>query len=396
MVTEKIVLKNPERFSSSHTISKQKLIRAAEKATDKLLSNAKKFGFGFPGTCSVNHRYVINDNVNWESGMYTGCFWLAYELTGEKEFKDIAESHLSVYKKCFDDKVGINNHDVGFIYTPSCVAAYKLTGNEFARKTALDVARYYYDTSYSEEGRFIIRSFGAWNQGSGCRTMMDSLMNAPFLFWASKESGNVEYFEAAYQHNITTEKLLIRDDASSFHHYQFDPKTAAPVRGLTFQGYSDDSCWARGHSWGVYGFPIAYSYTKDSRFIDVHKNITYYMLNHLPGDYLPYWDYIFNEASKEPRDSSCAVISACGLNEMCKYIDEKTEEKAIYQSAASQMLEAVIDKCTLDDTEYDGLINHVTHAVPQKQGIDECAVYGDYFYLEVLLRYLKPEWKMYW
>ena len=82
---------------------------------------------------------------------------------------------------------------------------------------------------------------------------------------------------------------------------------------------------------------------------------------------------------------------------MCKYMDENSKEKSIYQNAASQMLDAVIDKCTLDDNiEYDGLINHVTHALPQKQGIDECAVYGDYFYLEALLRYLKPEWKMYW
>jgi len=397
MVTEKITLNNPERFSKPHVIDRKKLEKAAEKACDKLLANAKRLGFGFPGTCSVDYKYILGEKTNWESGMYTGCFWLAYEMTGEKEFRDIAESHFKVYKQNLIDKVGINDHDVGFIYTPSIVASYKITGNEEAKKLALDTAEYYFNKSYSKEGKFIIRSAGGWDQGWGCRTMMDSLMNAPFLFWAGKESGNKEYFEAAHQQSLTSEKLLIREDASSFHHYQFDPETAKPVKGVTLQGFSDDSTWGRGHSWGIYGFPIAYSYTKDEKIREVHKNITYYMLNRLHDDCIPYWDYIFTQPSDEPRDSSCGAISACGLLEMSKLIPADAEEKVIFESASAQMLEAIIDKCTGDiGVDYDGIINHVTHALPQKQGIDECAVYGDYFYMEALMRYLNPDWKMYW
>ena len=117
--------------------------------------------------------------------------------------------------------------------------------------------------------------------------MMDSLMNAPFLFWSSEVTGNEEYAKAAHDHNLTTVKYLLRDDASTFHHYMFEPGPETPVRGLTLQGNSDDSCWSRGHSWGVYGFPIAYSYCKDETLVEAHRNITYFMLNHLPDDLIP-------------------------------------------------------------------------------------------------------------
>ena len=226
--------------------------------------------------------------------------------------------------------------------------------------------------------------------------MMDSLMNAPLLFWTSEQTGDPKYAEAALDHVKTTEKYLIREDGSSFHHYQFDMETSAPMYGVTLQGNSDDSCWSRGHSWGVYGFPIAYSYQKEDFIKEAHKNVAYFMLNHLPDDCIPYWDYDFVDGD-EPRDSSAAVISACGMLEMAGMMEDSEPDKAIFESAAAQLLEAVIDRCTGDiGVAYDGLICHVTHAKPQGQGIDECAAYGDFFYLEALARYLVPDFKKYW
>jgi unsaturated chondroitin disaccharide hydrolase len=202
---------------------------------------------------------------------------------------------------------------------------------------------------------------------------------------------------AAYQHNLTTEKLLIREDGSSFHHYQFDPVTAKPVRGITFQGYSDTSCWSRGHSWGVYGFPIAYDYTKDESLMAVHKDVVAFMLNNLPKDNVLYWDYDFTDGSGEPRDTSANIISACGLLEAIKFMDDDAPEKEIYKNAAMIMIEAVIDGYTGDIGEdYDGLLWGATGARKMNLCIDGCAPYADYFYLEALLRLKKPDWKRYW
>ncbi len=397
MKRNEIKLLNRERFSSPHTIDRTKLENAAQKATDKLLDLYNRKGFGYPDTCSKDYIYNLTDVTNWESGMYTGCYWLAYELTGKKEFKNIALSHIPSYEDNVNRCVNINDHDVGFMYSPSCVAAYKLTGDTHAREVALRAAKYFYDNSYSQKGKFIIRVFTARNEPWGCRTMMDSLMNAPFLFWAAKESGNENYFKAAFDHNMTTESLLIREDSSSFHHYQFEVGSEKPLHGVNFQGHKDDSCWSRGLAWGVYGFPIAYSYTKNEKIRTVHRDIAYYMLNNLPKNNVPYWDYDFSDADPSYKDVSAALISACGFHEMARQLDDTDEDKAIFMNAAAIMLESVIDNYTGEiGKPYDGLVHHVTHAVPFNAGFEECAVYGDYFYLEALMRFLHPDFKMYW
>ena len=400
MVTEKIKLLEPERWNKPHVIAKEKLEAAAKAACAKLKKFAETHDIlKFPDTRSKNFKYDLRDDIEWwESGMYTGCYWLAYQLTGDEFFREVAEKQVPTFKERFDKGIGANNHDVGFIFVPSCIAAYKITGNEEARKWAIEALEHYYATSYSQEGKFIIRAHLGWKNGNmaGYRTMMDSMMNASFLFWGGQQLNKPEIFKAGLDHTRTTEQLLIRGDGSSYHHYQFDPVTSAPMHGITFQGNADESCWSRGHSWGVYGFPIAYSYCKEAFQKEVHKDITYFMLNHLNEDCVPYWDYDFVDGD-EPRDTSAGVIAVCGMHEMCKHLSDDDEQKAVFESAAAQMLEAVIDGYTGDiGVEYDGLIHHVTHYRHGKQGVDECAVYGDYFYLEALARYLLPDFKMYW
>ena len=402
MVTERVKLQNPERFAKPHTIPREKLEAAVKKACDKLEAYAKTHDMTkFPGTRSINFKYElhgIDDPTEWwEAGMYTGTYLLAYQLTGKEIFREVVEAQLETYRPRFDRRIGVNGHDVGFIHVPSCVAAYKVLGRKDMRDFALEVLDFYYDNAYSKEGRFIIRSGKrGWNSPAGCRTMMDSMMNASFLFWGGVEMNNPELTLAARDHTKTTETYLIRPDGSSFHHFQFNPEDASPVKGVTLQGNSDDSCWSRGHSWGIYGFPIAYSYCHEDFQKEIHKDITYFMLNHLPEDLIPCWDYDFIKPT-DPRDASAAAIAVCGMHEMCKFLTDADEQKAIFESAGAQMLESLIDNYTGDiGVEYDGLIHHVTHALPQGQGIDECAVYGDYFYLEALMRYLNPTWEKYW
>ena len=391
-----ITLERPERFLKTYVIPQEKIDNAIKKALEKLERNIPKWTDSFAGTYSVGFKYPQGSNNNWECGMQTGVYWLAYELSGNPKFLEVAKKQTETYRERFEKRVGVDDHDVGFVYSPSCVAGYKITGDENYKQIALEVCDYYYNTSYSQKGGFILRAWN-WTGDTGCRTMMDTMMNAPFLFWCGEQTGKKEYTEAAISQGKITDQCLIREDGSSFHHYQFDVETHKPLHGITWQGYSDESCWSRGHSWAVYGFPIAYSYCKEEFIVDVHKDITYYMLNQLPEDLIPQWDFIFTEKDDQPRDSSAGAVFVCGMHEMCKYLPDDAPQKAIFESAAAQMLEAIIDKCTGDiGQEYDGLICHVTHALPQGEGIDECAIYGDYFYLEALMRYKNPNWNRYW
>ena len=379
----------PDRFKVAYTIDSKKLEDAAEAAMEKLLAIYNESDGGFPKTASTDYQYVYGANNNWTAGMYTGTYLMAYEITKDERFFDIVEEQVLSFIDREEDRVGMDDHDVGFAFVPSCVGAYKVLGSESARDAALRAVEYYYDTGYSKEGEFIIRVHKNWNDGSGCRTMIDSMMNASLFYWSGEYLDDEDYFNAAVNHTDTTVNLILRDDGSTYHHYQFDPKTAKPLYGLTWQGYSDESCWARGQSWGIYGFSIAYSYTRSEEIMDAQRAATYYMLNHLPEDLIPYWDYTFNSGSPEPRDVSAAAIAVCGMLDMAEALPEGSAQRLVYESAAAQIMEALIDLYTGDiGVEYDGLIHGVTHAKPQGIAIEECAPYADYFYMEALARYL--------
>ncbi len=403
MTRGNIKLKDPNLFLKEHKISKEKIDSAINNALTKLESKLDVYAEKFPENISPDGnaaKYCPGDNNSWVSGMHTGTLILAYKLSGNRKFLDAALNHLPSYRKRIDEKFNLQDHDVGFVFSPSCIALYTLTGNEEAKQIALDAAEYFYNTGYSKEGGFIMLSGELArndNPAVGYRTMMDTLMNIGLLFWAGEMTGDSKYTEAAKSQVYTTEKYLIRNDGSSFHHYQFDIKTHKPVRGLTFQGNRDESTWTRGHSWGVIGFPMAYFYTKDDMLLDLSRDVTYFMLNSLPDDLVPYWDFDFTTGSSEPRDTSAGIICACGMMEALKYIDAASEQYSVYKNASSMILEAVIDNYTADaGKDYDGLVWGVTGAKKFDIGIEDCAVYADYFYLEALLRYTTPHWKMLW
>ena len=394
-----VVLNNPQRFEGNYEIPKEKLDAAIQHAVDKLERKIKeKYGNKFPKnnyepSC---RSYEIGENNHWVCGLHTGCLLLAYQLSGRQFFLDVAASQIESYAERLEKRIGVNDHDVGFVYSPSCVAYYKMTGDERAKQIALDAAEYHYQHNYSQKGGFILRISVIKDKPEGCRTMMDTLMNIPLFYWAYEMTGEKKYLDAANAQVDTTEKCLIRPDGSSYHHYQFEVGTHKPLHGLTFQGNSDDSTWSRGHSWGVLGFPIAYSYTKREDLPPLHKDLVYFMLNHLPEDYLPYWDYDFTEGD-ELRDSSAAAIAVCGMLEAAKSLPDSAPEKAIYRNAAAKMLETIIDTCTEDlEEDYDGVMYKVTGAKKMNIGLEGCAPYGDMFYFEALLRYTRPDWKHLW
>ena len=180
-----------------------------------------------------------------------------------------------------------------------------------------------------------------------------------------------------------------------------NPETGEPDHGATCQGYRDGSAWARGQAWGVYGTAIGYRYTKREEYIGYFKRVTRYFLEHLPQDLCPYWDLTFGDGDGEARDSSSAVIAVCGMLEMSKYMEKA--DSAYYTDAARKILRQMIVKYAVKDPkESNGQLLMGTYSKKspyntcQEAGVDECVIWGDYFYMEALHRLLVPDWKMYW
>jgi unsaturated chondroitin disaccharide hydrolase len=226
------------------------------------------------------------------------------------------------------------------------------------------------------------------------RTIVDSLMNTPLLYWASQVTGDERYHRAAHRHAGQLAQHFVRPDDTTFHTFYFDPETGAPRFGRTAQGAADNSCWARGQAWAVYGFALNYLHTRDESLLHTARRVADYFLAHLPADKVAYWDLIFTDGSGEERDSSASAIAACGLMELAKWLPSERER---YQSAAVEMAASLFENySTRDAPESNALILHGVYSKPGDNGVDEGTLWGDYFYLEALTRLIRPDWKLYW
>ncbi len=389
----KETIKNPEKYISETKMTKEVLQSALNDALKKIDKLWDDVHGNFVSHESTNNIYREEQNygtAGWNTGFWTGMLWLAYEATGDKKYLERATSHIPSFYKRIDEKVGVNHHDMGFLYVPSCVAAYKLTGNIEAKNAAIKAADHLL-TRYIEKGGYI----QAWgNVGEQPRLIIDCMNNIPLLYWAHEETGNSDYYTKAYNHAIATMNNIVRDDASTYHTFYFEDD-GKPDRGTTHQGANDNSCWARGQAWIISGLPLSYKYTKDNNIPELFEKVTNYFINRLPEDLVPYWDLDFADGSDEPRDSSAASIAVCGILEMLPNIqDEKL--KNIYKGAADKIMYSLYQNySTKDMPESNGLLAHAVYSIPHNLGVDECNIWGCYYYMEALCRMMKIS-KAYW
>lgn len=381
-------------------MDQNKLQKAAGQAVSVLKSNLDKYTYKFPGSNSEKMFYPATENIEWTTGFCTGTYWLAYELTGEDGFRTAAEVQVESFYNRIKQKTDVDHHDMGFLYTPSCVAAFQITGNERAKEAAI-LAADQLISRFQEKGEFL-QAWGALGAKENYRLIIDCLLNLPLLYWASDVTGDKKYRDIAVRHTNTSIRHLVREDSSTYHTYFFDPKTGEPLRGVTAQGFRDDSAWARGQAWGIYGTALAWRYTGSEACRELFRKVTDFYLRHLTDDMVPYWDLQFSKGSSEPRDSSAAAAAVCGILEMCENGGLKKEEQSFYGSLADRMLESLIDNYAVTSVQKaNGLILHGVYAKSSPynsvsdRGVDECNLWGDYFYLEALTRKLK-NWKTYW
>jgi unsaturated chondroitin disaccharide hydrolase len=227
------------------------------------------------------------------------------------------------------------------------------------------------------------------------RTIVDSLMNMPLLYWASETTGDSRYATAAHRHACQLAAHALRPDGTTFHTYYFDTETGAPRFGNTSQGYSDTSCWARGQAWAVYGFALNYASTRDEALLRAALAATDRFLAHLPSDRVSCWDLVFGDCDGQERDSSAAAIATCGLLELVKCLPPGAQ-RSHYQAAAETMLASLIANYAGHAPETNALLLHGVYSKPHGSGVDEGNLWGDYYYLEALTRVVKPDWQPYW
>ena len=344
-------------------------------------------------------KYEVMENADvrgdyWTEGFWPGQLWLAYEICGYEVFRTVGEKNIEDFYKRVVENNNIDwHHDLGFLYTLSSVAPYKLLKSELGKKSAL-IAAYSLSRRFRYKGEFI-QSMGGEFEEQFYRFIVDTMLNLPLLFLAAEESGENIYREKAIKHLKTTLKYIVRENGSTYHHFLMNNQTGEPISGLTLQGAGDDSYWSRGQAWIIYGLALAYRYTKDESLLEVFEKVTEFFIYHLPEDYIAYWDLVYT-CGDEPRDSSATAIAVCGILEMARLVPKNTGKIQYYIDIAVKMLDSLISEKYANSPESgnEGLLLHTTASKPHGF-YDSCTVYGDYFYLEALVR-AKKDWVCYW
>jgi unsaturated chondroitin disaccharide hydrolase len=371
----------------------QQVDGAIHRALQRLDRSLAAFTDSFPAPSSERGLYGAIGNVEWTNGFWTGMLWLAWEFTGTSPYREVAQSQVESFIDRVERRNHVDHHDLGFLYTLSTCAAYRLTGDRLARAAGLVAAEILL-------GRFspVAGVIQAWGDASDPeqrgRMIIDFNLNLPLLWWAGQETGDSRYRDAANRHVEQAARHLVRDDASTFHTFYFDTQTGAPRFGSTHQGFADDSCWARGQAWGIYGFALAYRQTRQTDYLMLAARLANYFLNRLPTDLICCWDLVFT-GDQDLRDSSAAAIAACGLIELAHGLPLLHPDRTSYELAALRIIQALDHSYLAPLVGANGLLTHGVYNLPRGIGIDESCLWGDYFYLEALMR-LRYVWTPYW
>ncbi len=321
----------------------------------------------------------------WISGFFPGVLWYLYENNPTKELKKQAEIYTSRVKEAKDITT---NHDVGFMLYCSFGNGYRLTKNpEYLEvmKTGAQSLSTRYDS--------IVGLIQSWNSNDKWQypVIIDNMMNLEFLIFVAKTTGENRLMDIANSHAKKTLENHFRLDYSSFHVVSYDTITGKPHAKNTHQGYSDESAWARGQAWGVYGYTMMYRETGKPEYLDQARSIASFIINHpnMPEDKVPYWDFNSPEIPNAPRDASAAAIMASALIELSQL--DKSADSSKWLTFAKQQIRSLTSPAYLAEVGTNGgfILKHSVGNYNKNAEVDVPLTYADYYYVEALTRLKK-------
>ncbi|WP_276501715.1 glycoside hydrolase family 88 protein [Terrimonas pollutisoli] len=377
-----------------------KVFRTAERQYADMLLHSKDFT-QYPRTIDKNGQTMYVPISDWTGGFFPGSLWYLYEGTKDTSWKKEA---IKWTESLENNQYNTSHHDLGFMMYCSYGNAYRVTKNEDYKKILIQSAK-----SLATRFNPKVGCIESWNSRLSWdgHTMwhfpviIDNMMNLELLFFASKVTGDPSYRKIAIRHADVTMENHFRPDFSSYHVVNYDTLTGKVLNRQTCQGYADNSTWARGQAWAIYGYTMTYRETGDKKYLNLAKKLADFYINHpnLPKDKIPYWDFNVNQKgykpdwkydpnklSYVPRDASAAAIVASALFELSSYLGKQGK---MYNNFAVASLASLGSREYMAEPGSNGyfLLKHCTGSFPHNQEIDVPLVYADYYYLEALLRY---------
>lgn len=319
------------------------------------------------------------DVYDWTSGFFPGSLWLAYELTGDERLLLDAVDYTN---KMLPATFYTGTHDLGFMVGCSYGNALRLCPNDSLKTVIIRTADNLASRFNPEIGAIRSWDFGPWN----FPVIIDNMMNLELLFQASKLTGDNKYKDIAIRHADKTMACHFRPDMTSYHVVSYNPDGSIETR-QTFQGRSDESAWARGQAWGVYGYTVCYRETGDKKYLEFAQKIADMIISRVKTeDHIPLWDYDAPNLPTTPRDASAAAVTSSALFELCGYLPDGQK----YFDYAESILRSLSSPEYLAEigTNCGFILKHSTGSLAHGSEIDVPLNYADYYYLESIKRYV--------
>ncbi|HIZ92397.1 MAG TPA: glycoside hydrolase family 88 protein [Candidatus Bacteroides merdavium] len=320
----------------------------------------------------------------WCSGFFPGELWYLYEYTQKPELKQYAELFTNRLEKV---QYVTDNHDVGFMLYCSYGNGLRLTGNERYKDILVQGAR-----SLSTRYRETVKAIRSWDFGDWeYPVIIDNMMNLELLTWAGKVTGDSTFCNIATNHANTTLKNHFRPDYSCYHVVSYDTISGLPEKKQTHQGYADESAWARGQAWALYGYTMMARETGDEAYLQQAKRVASFLMNHprMPEDKVPYWDFDTPDIPNTTRDASAAAIMASALIELSQI--DQSDKAGDYLAYAEAQLRSLSSSEYLAEagTNCNFVLKHSTGHFKAGSEVDVPLSYADYYYVEALMRLKK-------
>ncbi|WP_217631511.1 glycoside hydrolase family 88 protein [Pedobacter hartonius] len=337
----------------------------------------------FPKTFDLKSgKLVTSDSGWWCSGFYPGTLLEIYAQTKDPALLTEANRMLGLLAK---EQYNTSTHDLGFMMYCSFGTALKLDPNPEYKEILINSAK-----SLSTRFDPKVGCIKSWDsKKKEFLVIIDNMMNLELLFWATRVTGDSSYYKIAVTHANTTLKNHFRPDYSSYHVINYNPETGQVQKKQTAQGYADESAWARGQAWGLYGYTVMYRETHDKKYLDQANHIASFILNHprMPKDKVPYWDFDAPNIPDALRDASAAAVMSSALFELSH--DAGPKEANLYFKTAEKMLQSLSGAPyqSLPGTNGGFLLQHSVGHLPQKSEVDVPLTYADYYYVEAMKRY---------
>lgn len=367
----------------SQTIDVEALIRFSETQSVLLLENVQQLTTGLrvsPRTLDPGGRPLLVPASDWTSGFFPGVLWQLYAFTKNDAW---LESARDATAKLEQEQYNGGTHDMGFKIYCSYGQGYRLTGDTAYRNVIIRAAR-----TLATRFNPAVGCIRSWDHNSDrwdFPVIIDNMLNLELLFAATRLTGDSSFYNIAVTHADTTLKNHFRPDGGTYHVVDYHPETGEVEHRHTHQGYSDESTWARGQAWALYGYTMCYRETGKKHYLEQALATAQWLMNHryMPEDGVPYWDFDAPDIPNEPRDASAATLIASALYEL--------QALAPHTSGLRQFADHIIHHLTLSYTAEPGtaggfILLHSTGSKPALSEVDVPLSYADYYFLEALAR----------